>query len=638
MLAALLRLSRGLSGVPSIEKTLLAELSSSPDDARTALATQIRVMVLAQPRILGAGIVASLLMAGTMWYGAPEPKGANAWLPWLWMILLSLGLGRGIRISLPLRTHMLTIDETLHVARRLAWNGLYCSALWGASSWLMLPHPNFSAVMFLVIATAMVLMGGSASQAVYRPLLVVFVIPATGIFALGLLRMEVWELRILAIAFPLLAFVILSAARLQEEAVRVAILLRVKTEKLLEEKIEQQALTEKAREEAEASRAEAERANQGKTAFLAAAGHDLRQPMHALTLYHGHLRRKNRDPELQDTVDRIGKSIDAMQDLLDSILQVSKLMMGAVKPTICSFPITQVLDRLDAQLRPIAEDKGLVLEVDGSPAFVETDEVLLERVLRNLVLNAIRYTNAGRVLVRCKPAGKMLSVQVWDTGIGIRRGDLDHIFDEFYQVENEARDRKKGLGLGLSIVRHLCSLLSIHLRVRSTFGQGSVFLVQVPVSSQARPRPLQPERERPDYIKGTFVVLIDDNEDSLEAMRRSLEEFGSQVLAARSGLEAIERLQGQEFMPHLIVSDYRLGEGQTGIDAIRMVTENQQALYGEEFHIPALVVSGDTAPNELLRVQEAGYPMLHKPVKLDVLYREINNQLEKLAREGNTVC
>ena len=594
---------------------------------------QIETVLAGNAKILLTGILGSFLMALTVWTSTDHGS-LRGWLPCLWWVLLAVGLGRGAWTAMRFnRTTPHTAEETFREGDRLFWNGLYCAVAWGAASWLMLPAASAQIESFVIIATAMVFMGGAGVQAVYRPVLYWFIIPATITFSLGLLRLGGVFYALLAFAFVLLAFVILSAARTQENAVLAAIRSGFEKEALLRERMVHQALTEAAREEAERARERAEIADRGKTTFLAAAGHDLRQPMHALVQYYGHLKRKNDDPELDETISRIGKSIDAMQDLLDSVLEVSKLLMGAVQPRVGRFPMTRVLDRLDVQLRPIAEDKGLRLDIRPCHLIVATDEILLERILRNLTLNAIRYTRTGGVLVRCKRVGEGLRVQVWDTGIGIPRAERSRIFEEFYQVGNEGRDRRKGLGLGLWLVRQQCELLGLPLRLRSVVGRGSVFTISIPTASGPdAPAPVAQPGRPADFVRGAFVVLVDDDEESLLATATSLRSFGCRVLAATSGMNAIERLQNQEFMPQLVISDYRLGDGETAIEAIAMLRENLRALFGSDFELAALVLSGDTAPAELLRVRDAGFLMLHKPLGVDELYDAVNDKLGQVAR------
>lgn len=619
-------------GAPFAPADRLSRPPSSPEEVERTIVLQIQTVMAGNAKILLTGILGSFLMALAVWYGDGPGSPRRGW-PWAWWILLTLGLARGTWMAVRFNARTHSAAETLRAGGALFWNGVYCAIAWGSASWLMLPVASAQVESFVIVATAMVFMGGAGVQAVYRPVLYSFIFPATLTFALGLLHLGGAFHGLLAIAFVLLAFVILSAARTQEHAVLTAIRSGFEKEALVQKLMQHQAQTEMAREEAERAREQAEIADRGKTTFLAAAGHDLRQPMHALVQYYGHLKRKNRDAALDETISRVGKSIDAMQDLLDSVLEVSKLLMGAVRPHISAFPMTQVLDRMDVQLRPIAEDKGLRLDIVDSDVMVATDEILLERIVRNLTLNAIRYTRTGGVLVRCRRSGRFLSLQVWDSGIGIPATERSRIFEEFYQVGNEGRDRRKGLGLGLWLVRQQCELLGLPLRLKSKVGKGSVFSIRVPIAGRAdRPWRGQPETPHADFVRGAFVVVIDDDEESLQATCLSLRSFGCRVLEAASGMSALERLQNQEFMPQLIISDYRLGDGETAIEAIEMLRANLRALFGDGFEIAALVLSGDTAPAELLRVQEAGFVMLHKPLSIEKLYDAVNSELERLSK------
>jgi signal transduction histidine kinase/CheY-like chemotaxis protein len=426
----------------------------------------------------------------------------------------------------------------------------------------------------------------------------------------------------MAILFVMYALVTLWVAKNQGIAMRQQILLNLENQSL-------RAIAESERERAAA-------ASEAKTTFLAATSHDLRQPLHALVQYCAHLHRANRDPELDDTVRRIGASLDAMRDLLDSILDLSQLMVGGVQPVVAVFPAASPLAKLDTQLRPLAAARGLRLDIESSHALIESDELLLERILRSLVLNSIRYTNQGRVMVRCRERRHTLEIQVWDTGVGIPGGELQQVFDPFYQVDNRARDRRKGLGLGLAIVRRLCDLLGHRIKVKTQVGKGTVFVVSVPLC--ADPSAMHESRQltdssAKDYVRGAFVVLVDDDPLSRDGSECTLKAFGCRTLAVASSAEAIEKLPQHEFPPQLILVDYRL-ETETGIEAIQRVTEDLHNLFGETLSVAALVVSGDAAPSELRPVSEQGYRMLHKPVAAEDLWTALNRLLESKALEA----
>lgn len=598
-----------------------------PAERERLLATQIRLVLDVSrnvaPSLLGALLLAGV--AGVVLDSLVRQVAAACWL--LVMVVLTLAVYRLARAPRDPDAPMAVWRDA---ARTL---GLYClvwSAVWGLSTWIVLDGAQPALMAPMAIAVTLVI-AGTSMAAVHPATHLKLLLPITVVGSLGLARFGDPVSLSLAAGIWLAAAAVWHPARSLRVALTDNLAMRMHSEQLLARMAEQQRITDDALRRAQASQDLAEAANRSKSAFLAAAGHDLRQPMHALVQYVGHLQRINQDPRLADTVLRIGRSLDSMQNLLDSILDISKLMMGAVRPQPASFRLADLLDGLDAQMRPIAEGKGLQLAFDRCEALVHTDPLLLERVLRNLVLNAIRYTPAGRVSVRCRQRGQALRVAVCDTGIGIPRDLQAKVFEEFFQVDNAARDSRRGLGLGLSLVSQLCTLLGLRLQLRSRPGVGSVFIVQVPLGQPAA-RPAADAAAPPrDRVRGAFVVLIDDNPESLEATAATLALFGCRVLAAASGIEALDRLQQQEQVPHLVISDLRLAQGETGIEAVRMVIDNQRALLGDAIEIPALIVSGDTSPAEMARVRDAGLAMLHKPLAVDALYAAVNAALTRLA-------
>jgi two-component system, sensor histidine kinase len=594
---------------------------ASRDESTEVLvrAAQIKMVSDGAPRNTGAGILAAIIIAAAVILQAADYSAL--YKAGIWFVLLTAGLVRGILMSYRASRESLGTHAILQHGRRLARNSAYCAVIWGAASWLLLPASTPELEVLVLTAIAMVLMGGASAQAAYRGLVLSSALLLSLTFVAGLFRLGDRNHLFLGIGFLLFTFVTIMFARHQEDALRKQVLFGLEAESL--------------RADAENERARADAASRAKTAFLAAASHDLRQPMHALVQYCAHLKRENRDVRLDETIKRIDWSLNAMQDLLDSILDLSKIMIGGVQPVITTVRAGSLLERLDAQLRPMATSKGLHFVIGKGDALIRTDDVLLERILRNLTLNAVRYTQTGRVLVRCRLREESADLQVWDTGIGIPREELSKIYDPFYQVANEARDRRKGLGVGLAIVRQLCEILGHDIRVRSVVGKGTVFVVRVPLSREPVSEETVSRGEdvsQRDYVRGAFVILIDDDKISREASEQTLREFGCRVLCASSGIDAVAKLQNQEFAPNIIIADYRM-EGETGLEAIKMVTDNLNALFGEGFSIPALVVSGDTSPEELRRVTESGYPMLHKPVAVAAMRDEMNRQLERKARE-----
>ncbi|MBI2311968.1 MAG: response regulator [Betaproteobacteria bacterium] len=362
---------------------------------------------------------------------------------------------------------------------------------------------------------------------------------------------------------------------------------------------------------AEAAKQEAEASNRAKSQFLAAASHDLRQPLHALGLFVAALNEKACARNVRDIVDHINSSVESLEVLFNELLDVSKLDAGVVRPSVRPFPIRSLLDRLRSDYRALAAEKGLGLIIYPSAAQVMSDLSLLERILRNLLSNAIRYTEKGGITVECQRRGDILRIDVWDTGIGIPADQHQRIFEEFYQVGNPGRDRRKGLGLGLAIVRRLARLLGHRLEMNSTVGGGSVFSVEVPLAKEARPE--TPEAEGTAVANATLagrrIVVVDDEQTVRDGMQALLTGWGCEVIVAASADEALERVANAAGRPELVIADYRLQGGANGIEAIRHL----RAVLGA--NVPGILITGDTAPDRLNEAAASGYHLLHKPVR-----------------------
>ncbi len=372
-------------------------------------------------------------------------------------------------------------------------------------------------------------------------------------------------------------------------------------------------VTERKRREAdlEAARRNAEQANAAKTRFLAAASHDLRQPIHALGLLFATLAERVRAPSTAPLLEQIDSALDAVDSMLNSLLDISKLDAGVVLPEIGPVDLAAVLRRLNDEQQPIARLTGNRLRIRATSVVVASDAAMLQRILTNLVSNALRYTASGRVLVAARRRGAAVRIEVYDCGPGIPAHALEDIFLEFHQLGNPERDRRKGLGLGLAIVKRLAELLGHGIDVRSVVGKGSRFALTVPLSDAAAPgRADSGAAITPGIdLHGRRVLVLDDDAAVLEAMRSLLEGWGCTVSTTASPEEAEAALAGREGPPEALIVDYRLRQHASGIDTVRRL----QALAGRR--IPALVITGDTAPDRLREAQESGYPLLHKPVK-----------------------
>jgi CheY-like chemotaxis protein/two-component sensor histidine kinase len=364
-----------------------------------------------------------------------------------------------------------------------------------------------------------------------------------------------------------------------------------------------------------------EAANLAKSRFLAAASHDLRQPLHALNLFVAQLRRETDQAERARLVERVDASVAAMNELFNALLDISKLDAGVVTPSISEFPVDHLLKRIEMTFSAAAREKGLRLRVVSSGAFIRSDFILLERILLNLVSNAIRYTVGGGVMVGCRHRGDVLRIEVWDSGIGIPEDQRSSIFREFYQLPAAERDRSGGLGLGLAIVDRLCRLLDHPIELTSWLGRGSRFAVVVAMAPPSRLTD-EPSEVVTDQTMGKLVLVIDDDALVLDSMRGVLKSWGCSVVTANSGATALACLAELERTPDLIISDYRLSDGNNGIQAIERLRKALRA------PVPAFLISGDTAPERLREARAGGYYLLHKPV-LPITLRATISQLLK---------
>ena len=359
----------------------------------------------------------------------------------------------------------------------------------------------------------------------------------------------------------------------------------------------------------------AERASAAKTRFLAAASHDLRQPLQAGIIFLDLLANRNRDPALTELINRTAQSLNALQDLLNSLLDISKLDAGIIEPDPRDFAIAPLLELMAGEFTPLARARSLNFRMVTTQAVVHSDPHLLERILRNLVANAVRYTESGRILLGCRRAGSRLRVQVLDTGIGIPDEQLRSIFEEFYQLGNQARDRRQGLGLGLAIVDRLAKLLGHEIGVRSAPGRGTMFEVIMPLGQPAAGRPAGalalPDEDLP--LSAGMIAVIDDDPHILQAFQLSFEAMGFDVVIADSAEQALNRLERQAQPPDAILADYRLQDGKTGNEAIHRLRQ----YYGRT--IPGILITGDTSPDRLKEAKESGFYLLHKPVRPDEL-------------------
>jgi signal transduction histidine kinase len=365
----------------------------------------------------------------------------------------------------------------------------------------------------------------------------------------------------------------------------------------------------------------AARANEEKTRFIASAAHDLRQPLHALGMFCAALEQQLHDTAEKPLVRNMMNAIEALDGSFGAMLDISRLDAGMVQKAPQTFPIRDVFRRLYQQFGGDAEARDLSLRFRATRRIVRSDPLLLERVLANLLQNALRYTREGGVLVAARRHPRGVALEVWDTGVGIPPAEREMIFREFYQIDNPERDRGRGLGMGLAIVQRLCNLLEHPLEVRSTFGRGTVFRVLVPAGDadaiDAAPR--EADTLPPRKLGAVTVLLIDDEVAIREATRELLRPLHVDVLVAGTIAEAVALASEARDRIDLVLSDWRLRGQENGFEAVRAV----RAVAGET--TPAVLITGDTSPELLKLAHESGLVILHKPLQPRVLVRLVKH-------------
>ncbi|QQN67299.1 MASE1 domain-containing protein [Bradyrhizobium diazoefficiens] len=355
---------------------------------------------------------------------------------------------------------------------------------------------------------------------------------------------------------------------------------------------------------------ELELANAAKSRFLAMASHDLRQPLHALGLFVAQLRTPLSSRERTKTIERVDAARKELDEMFNSLLDISRLDAGMLTPKITEFPIAHLLQKIERTFNQATREKGLQLRIRRSNAWVRSDPMLLERILLNLVSNAVRYTLRGGIIVGCRRRGETLRIEVWDTGPGIPEDQKQNIFGEFFQVPGQERNRSGGLGLGLAIVDGLRLLLDHRIDLASRVGRGSRFAIELPIVDECVTSTAPVDSPYPGAFpaEGKRILVVADAPMVKEGTGGLLGNWGYSVLTAGSDEAALMRVAQRQERPDLIISDYHLANGKIGIRAIEQIN----AAFGSS--IPAILISGDTAAEPLRDANERGYILLHKPV------------------------
>jgi signal transduction histidine kinase/CheY-like chemotaxis protein len=487
--------------------------------------------------------------------------------------------------------------------------GLFVSAMvWGSAPWYLLPTQDLATVCLMMLVLLGMASGGLGAIVAYRPAIWVWLMP----LVLPLPAALLWYATPLhnALAIFSLAYlgVNLVFAFGQNELLIKALKAQFDNAELVSQLRHQMSL--------------AAQADREKSRFVASASHDLRQPMHALGLFASALEKRLAGTSEAPLVSNLNRCIESLDRSFNAMLDISKLDAGVVEPQLQSFPIRDVFRRLHMHFAGQAEGAGLHLRFKPGGKHVTSDPQLLERILSNLIQNAIKYTRDGGIVVVARTAGPNVNIEVWDTGIGIPEAELPRVFDEFYQLHNPERDRNRGLGMGLAIVKRLALLLEHPLTVYSRLGRGTMVRISVPQTDLNALHGMNLEAETvPSPIGNARTLLfIDDEENIRESMALLLREWDYEVLVAGSINEACMLAANHPEPIHAVLSDLRLRNGEDGLQAINAIRH----VLG--YPIAAVLVTGDTSPDQVKRVHESGHRVLFKPV----LPKELFSMLRQL--------
>jgi signal transduction histidine kinase len=562
--------------------------------------------LLEQAPVALTGNAAGLLVVLFMFWTLVPPLWLAAWatlVAVLW-VLRWLHWQRYRRVS--------DVDVPTLLGWHSSWRvlALVQGGMWPLAVWLFwdygTPYHRL-ALLLCAYSYALASVQLLATQRIFGAFLLVVLLPTIVRVASDESHPYHWQL---ALVLSLLFGITYVMGRSYRGALDQAIHLKVRTDQLAAQLRVEKAAADEARRAAEA-------ASRAKTQFFAAASHDLRQPLHAMGLFAETLRQRSHDPEVASLVNSINESVDALEGLFGELLDITRIDTGGVEVNPAPVRMKDLFARLRLHFEPTAFEKGLVLDFHGERHVAHTDSTLVERILRNLVSNAIRYSEDGGVLVSCRPRDDKLLLQVWDTGIGISARSLPRIFDEFYQVQSNRPlepHQRKGLGLGLAIVKRLADLLGAPLDVKSVVGRGTVFAFEVPVGRETRSAEAAPATTTKMplglTLQGRRIAVVEDEVTVREGLVVLLQAWGASVEA----FDTVAAVQAwvahpTRTRPDLLIVDYRLPAGSTGLDALAVL----RARWPEPV-IPAIVVTGSSLGGHEDEATTHNFHLLIKPV------------------------
>ena len=564
-------------------------VGATPEDLRQRIRSQQIDLLFKNvgPGVVGAG-VGSLILATVLFHlGEIDATKGTLWsayiLTWMSMHLALLYLYKTQTFD-PTRWRPWAIAFTLI--------SLFEGAGWGWAAVGLDQSGRTDARILIISVSLLIATAAVPAFGSYLPAFFALFIPASAPFAIEVIFERADILQEMALLMPIYIVTICLLAFQTSRKFKELVALRIKSADLAQQLRGQIELVEQAMI--------------AKSNFLAAASHDLRQPVHAIALFAGALRGLALPETAQRLTGQIENSVVALDGLFAALLDISRLDAKSVEVRRSAVAVSPLIARIVQDFTAEAAAKGVELSFVASRARVDADPILLERILRNLVSNAVRYTPEGRVLVGCRRRGKAVEIQVYDTGVGIAPAHRELIFKEYFQLNNPERDRQKGLGLGLAIVQRLAQLQETPLTLVSQPGRGSCFSVLVPLAGVAA-LTSTPMAGLPTPRGSGLIVVVDDEAPILSGMTTLLQGWGYEVAGEDSGEAAVRALAQRPVRPDLVISDHWLREGETGFEVI----ERMRVEYNHD--IPAILISGDTGPALVAEAAAAGVLLLHKP-------------------------
>lgn len=478
--------------------------------------------------------------------------------------------------------------------RRLQLFWFSSGCLWGLFILICLDASNTVNIAVLIGLTAGMLAGAVTGASMIRAIYALFSTPFCLLYSFAMFSVTEVDLSIMGLlGFIMLGIMLMLSHQLHKDF-KHSITLRFENLELL---------------------AKLKKINEDKTQFLAAASHDLRQPHQALGLFLEALDHLESDLKKKAIIYKTKQAFQAMSTLLDQLLDISKLDSGTMRPEMQSIVLQPLLHRIVMGYMEQAERAGLELRLRPTDAIVYADPAMLSRIISNLLSNAIRYTDCGSILIAVRHRDLGWNLTVYDTGCGIPKSKQDSIFQEFTQLKNPERDREKGLGLGLAIVRRLAHIMDTEISVHSVMGRGSCFSVALDAASKSEVSPVEKSvTTEVVNFKDMQIIVVDDDKIARDGLVTLLTVWGIQVQAYASAEECIQSLKKvPPMLPNALIVDYRLRDGQTGVDAIHRIFESCN------FKALVLMITGDTAPERIKEAEKGGFPLLHKPVSPEKL-------------------